>query len=510
MTRPRAARSATLAPAPIVPVALVALVALVASSWPAVASADPPGAPLATPAAASDAPPVAAPPADVLEINRALGRGINLGAALEAPVEGDWGVTLEADDFDVVARAGFDAVRVPVRWSAHAGHEAPYAIDEAFFRRIDWVLDQAARTGLALVLNVHHYEELHADPDAERDRFLALWRQIATRYRDRPASVAFELLNEPTGAFDERPASWNALAADALAAVRETNPTRAVVIGPVGYNAIGRLDDLTLPDDPNLVLTVHYYDPFEFTHQGADWVEPVPPTGTAWDPDAVALGDAFADRSWNTRVAVRNGGLAVRFHAPFAALSLERLRPDAAPTRLELDVAGRTALDVACRAADGEFVDVARVATSGDEPERVRADLAGCGPGTAEIALRNALEDAPAFTLLDGRVCDAAGCDAVVATAGETIDAAIARAAAWADAAGVPLNVGEFGAYSAADLASRAAWTRRVQAAARTVGASSFFWDYAGEFGARDPVEGRWREPLLDALLPDRDAAPPR
>ena len=50
--------------------------------------------------------------------NRRLGRGVNLGNALEAPVEGEWGVTLREEYFRLIREAGFDAVRIPIRWSA--------------------------------------------------------------------------------------------------------------------------------------------------------------------------------------------------------------------------------------------------------------------------------------------------------------------------------------------------------------------------------------------------------
>jgi endoglucanase len=47
-----------------------------------------------------------------------------------------------------------------------------------------------------------------------------------------------------------------------------------VVVGPGQWNAIRALPKLMLPDDPHLIVTVHYYDPFRFTHQGASWAPP--------------------------------------------------------------------------------------------------------------------------------------------------------------------------------------------------------------------------------------------
>lgn len=69
--------------------------------------------------------------------NNLLGNGINLGNALEAPAEGEWGVTLQPGYFKVIKDAGFKHVRIPIRWSAHAQVEAPFAIDATFFDRVD-------------------------------------------------------------------------------------------------------------------------------------------------------------------------------------------------------------------------------------------------------------------------------------------------------------------------------------------------------------------------------------
>jgi endoglucanase len=91
---------------------------------------------------------------------------------------------------------------------------------------------------------------------------------------------------------------WNAIYPAALAAVRKSNPTRPVIIGPGQWNSIRALDKLVLPkNDPNLILTVHYYDPHQFTHQGASWEKGAKAwIGTKWsgtEPEQAAIRKAF-------------------------------------------------------------------------------------------------------------------------------------------------------------------------------------------------------------------------
>ena len=220
---------------------------------------------------------------DGFHYNRLIGRGINLGNALEARREGSWGVFLRAEYFQLIRKAGFDSIRLPVRWSSRAGERFPYAIDESFFERVDWAIDQALEQGLVVIVNVHHYEELMNDPGSHKERFLALWRQIAERYHDRPDRLYFEILNEPHNHLSA--GLWNVYLKEALGVIRSSNPRRAVVVGSAHWNQISRLDALELPaDDRNLIAAFHYYEPFEFTHQGADWlVESWPWLGTTWE-----------------------------------------------------------------------------------------------------------------------------------------------------------------------------------------------------------------------------------
>jgi endoglucanase len=210
--------------------------------------------------------------ADAHEANRRLGRGINLGNALEAPREGEWGLTLQPEYFRSIRQAGFHSVRIPIRWSAHAVPSPSYSIEPHFLERIDWALDQARINQLNAVINVHHFEEIYRNPEAEQPRLAAIWRQIASRYKDRDESLYFEILNEPAHELDS--ARWNAMIPSLLAGIRETNPTRPVIIGPASWNNVDHLKDLALPEkDRNLIVTFHYYSPFQFTHQGAEWVD---------------------------------------------------------------------------------------------------------------------------------------------------------------------------------------------------------------------------------------------
>src|SRR5262249_31371425 len=104
---------------------------------------------------------LAADKGDIFADCKQISRGVNFGNALEAPNEGEWGVTIKEEYFDAIAKAGFNSVRVPIRWSAHAEKEAPYTIDAKFFARIDWVIEQALSHRLAVIINVHHYEEMN-------------------------------------------------------------------------------------------------------------------------------------------------------------------------------------------------------------------------------------------------------------------------------------------------------------------------------------------------------------
>lgn len=222
------------------------------------------------------------PASKIYEVAQKIGRAVNLGNALEAPNEGEWGVTLKEDYFVQIKDAGFDSVRIPIRFSAHAERTHPYTLESEFLARIDWAIDNALKNDLNAIIDLHHYEEIMIEPEKHRERFLGLWQQLAERYQDTPNSLYFEPLNEPNGNLED--VIWNDLLADVIAIIRETNPIRPIIVGPDNWNNLSRLEFLHLPDDDNLIVTFHYYLPFQFTHQGAEWVNDSQPwLGTTWD-----------------------------------------------------------------------------------------------------------------------------------------------------------------------------------------------------------------------------------
>ena len=200
-------------------------------------------------------------------------RGVNLGNCLEAPPGEDWGAHYTAADFDAIAAQGFDHVRIPAAWHYHTGAGPAYTISNAFFAQVDTLVTNALSRGLHVIVNIHHFNDFTENPSARTNMFYALWEQIAGHYHSTPDMLAFELLNEPMG--NATTEVMNPIHAEAIARIRAVSPDRLIFIGPGNYNSIAELDNLVLPPaDSNVVVTVHDYSPFYFTHQGTPWTHP--------------------------------------------------------------------------------------------------------------------------------------------------------------------------------------------------------------------------------------------
>ncbi len=265
------------------------------------------------------------------------GKCINLGSFFDAPVldpdngvypSNYWGyegqdINQVTSDLQKIKAAGFDTIRLPIRWTRFAGeqannpvaanygdadHHAPYGgvvnranpndftIAPAAFAEIDPVINAALNEGLKIIINVHHAKGFNQEWDAthdvltetslEAERLKSIWQQLSSHYQNFDSKLIFEIINEPNLKEDEEEYDSsgnlvgmgngvqviNNLNSEILASIRATNPTRKVILGSSHWGGMSPLQVLPNgnyfnPDyDPNVILTFHYYEPFSFTH----------------------------------------------------------------------------------------------------------------------------------------------------------------------------------------------------------------------------------------------------
>ena len=174
--------------------------------------------------------------------------------------------------FADIARAGFKTVRLPICFSAWMELKPPYNWDsEPGLEMADSFVKWALADGLNVIIDLHHSEFNNKMPDATTsERIVNLWFRIAARYKNTdPEKVFFELRNEP---HDVAADAWRRQAKEIIKAVREIAPKHTLIAGFHDWNSRQAMIDSEPFDDPNIIYTFHYYDPFIFTHQGATWV----------------------------------------------------------------------------------------------------------------------------------------------------------------------------------------------------------------------------------------------
>ncbi|MES2120750.1 MAG: glycoside hydrolase family 5 protein [Pseudomonadota bacterium] len=241
----------------------------------------------------------AAPSPVLTSANQPFKRGVNV-LGYDPYWTGKGERRFEWRHFAEIKKGGFDFVRVVLQAFSHM--DAQNRLDPAWLAKLDDVVREAQAAGLGVIIDEHDFNICSEDVALCREKLSAFWRQVAPRYASAPRNVAFELLNEPHGKLDA--ATWNGFMPELLGIVRQSNPTRIVVVGPTSWNSSKELPNLKLPDDPNLLVTFHYYDPFPFTHQGATWAgeEVKKLSGITWgsDKDRAALAADFdAVAAWS-------------------------------------------------------------------------------------------------------------------------------------------------------------------------------------------------------------------
>jgi aryl-phospho-beta-D-glucosidase BglC (GH1 family) len=179
----------------------------------------------------------------------------------------------DAGDIALIARLGFDNVRLSIDAAPlEKGPLGPDGLNDEFVGRLDRALDTILADGLAVQVDLHPEDSykmpLRTSDDAV-ERLVMLWRKLAAHYASRdPERVFFEIMNEPEV---NDPYRWAGIQARVAAAIRDVAPKHTIIAAGGGWSNL--VDLLAQPPlaDGNVIYNFHFYDPHEFTHQGAYW-----------------------------------------------------------------------------------------------------------------------------------------------------------------------------------------------------------------------------------------------
>ena len=254
-----------------------------------------------------------------------MGRGINLGNVLSAPVEGNWSGAATEQYFIDVAQAGFKNVRIPIDFfgdrtsgstsqysesanTSFTGTRADFTVSSTYLDRLEQVIGWGLNQNLVIILDFHgatlksefiytfdssKAEYTHpssAKRAADLAKFYSIWEQIADRFKNYSDDLIFEIINEPY--FHISQIEMNVLNTEAISIIRNSggnNGTRKVIITggtKTSYEAITTIDPQIINSDDYLIATFHYYRPFSFT-KSSDYRYNVNSWGSNADKTAV-------------------------------------------------------------------------------------------------------------------------------------------------------------------------------------------------------------------------------
>ena len=184
---------------------------------------------------------------------------------------------------DAVKSAGFNAIRIPIRWQNHITNVDKMTIDKAWVARIKEVVGWCLSNNLKVIINTHHDKWLEGRPtfqykEENNHKLALLWQNIAREFGKYDYRVAFAGTNEvhvkdiwgkPT---DENLAVQNSYNQTFINAVRATggkNKKRHLIVQTYVCNPdFGLNGGLIIPKDVNgndyMSVEFHYYTPWDY------------------------------------------------------------------------------------------------------------------------------------------------------------------------------------------------------------------------------------------------------
>lgn len=174
---------------------------------------------------------------------------------------------LNTADFTLLKQLGFKSLRLPVAFSHFESQNIPI---EQIFSHIDNFIKQCRNYGFKVIIDNHGGSLNDSNYGTETPKLIKLWQMLTKRYIGiSHEDLFFELYNEPP---HMNPQTWKDVAYNIVTAIRKIDKERTLIIGASNYNSIYELSRFVRLADENVIYTFHFYEPFLFTHQGAEWV----------------------------------------------------------------------------------------------------------------------------------------------------------------------------------------------------------------------------------------------
>jgi hypothetical protein len=203
------------------------------------------------------------------------------------------------EDFRLIAKLGFNFVRLPMDYRLWIKDGDWEMFDETALKQIDQAVEWGRKYGIHVCINFHRApgytvakppEKTSLWTDTETQRVCAKhWATFARRYRGIPNErVSFNLMNEP-GKIE--PEVYVAVVRKLVAAIRGEDPDRLVIADGLEWGRIAVPELRAL----GIAQATRGYTPMEISHYKASWVNGehfpnpqwprlLPPNGTLLSP----------------------------------------------------------------------------------------------------------------------------------------------------------------------------------------------------------------------------------
>lgn len=175
-------------------------------------------------------------------------------------------------DVHNLSALGFDHIRLPIdekQLYDDNGHR-----NEETFSLIHDAISWCREADMRLILDYHVFRNKDAyiwSHPEEQDHIIGRWKELSAEFGRYPNELlAYELFNEPRV---PDPQLWNEFSTRLIGELRKTEPSRIIFLASNRLNSVSTFKDLTFPeDDPNIILSFHFYTPSLLTHYQANFM----------------------------------------------------------------------------------------------------------------------------------------------------------------------------------------------------------------------------------------------